>query len=190
MCICIGEITLSNKKQEFRIDLRDDFIDVYHNIKSRNKIRSRVDVFRHALSVTEQLETGQSSHELHPQFRYMIERILTRSDVQEKFGIHSEDDFIRTAVSNLIRDINGFIAERSLVHWDIRSSLQGVEKQVALSFKELHLQSKDKTVLLSELTDSLPDYSRERISNIMDEFVFQSLVTAERMGKDVIYHAN
>ncbi|MHA2501571.1 MAG: hypothetical protein ACXAE3_01680 [Candidatus Kariarchaeaceae archaeon] len=120
----------------------------------------------------------------------MIERILARSDVQEKFGIHSEDDFIRTAVSNLIRDINGFIAERSLVHWDIRSSLQGVEKQVALSFKELHLQSKDKTVLLSELTDSLPDYSRERISNIMDEFVFQSLVTAERMGKDVIYHAN
>ena len=186
----IGEMELTTKKAEFRVDLKGHYIKIFKAIKARHNLRTNVDVFRHALECTEAYDNMDLLSSLHPQLNYTLSRYLIRRDVQEKFSVFSEDDLLKLAVDRIIKEIQEFISERSLTHWDIRSALQGLQKETALAFKELHMASKDNTVTFTQLADKMSGISEIKLKEIMDEFVFQSLVTVEKLGNQIIYHAD
>ncbi|MHA2504673.1 MAG: hypothetical protein ACXAE3_17600, partial [Candidatus Kariarchaeaceae archaeon] len=126
-------------KEEFRIDIRGEFVNYYYNIKERNGIEKNVEVFRHSLKTTEDFEAGdlRPASDIHPKLQYTIDHYLTRSDVQRQFDLKNKENLIRNAVGEYITKIEEFVKGRSLINWDVRAGLQGDPHKAALVFMEL-----------------------------------------------------
>ena len=182
---------MPKRKEEFRIDLTDEYIDYFKEIQKRNGLDTNVAVFRHALKTTVELEKDEIHPvmQIHPKLRYTVEHLVTRPDVQVQFNIQDQRDLVKLACDELILRIEDFVKTRSLTHWDVRSSLTGDKKQVAIVYNQLHLDSSDGTVRLSQLAKVLGWNDEPRLEKIMNEFVFQGLIEKEIQGQYTIYHS-
>lgn len=179
------------KKEEFRIDLTDEYVDYYQSIKELNNFKSKVDVFRHAIKTTHDIEMeGVTPYTAIPhRLRYEIKKYIAREDIQDKYRIYRYEDFLQKGIEMLIEDIRTYTRTKSILHWDVRNSLTGDRKEVALVIKELLIDNPLGDVRFDRILEELEWRDKNRLRKILDEFVYQNLLESEIIGDKRIYHA-
>lgn len=182
---------MPRKVEEFRIDLADEYVEYYHKIKQLNHIDKKVDVFRHAIKITHDMEMeGVTPYTAIPQrLREEIKRYTSREDVQDKYRIYRYEDFLQKGIEMLLDEIKSFTQSRSILHWDVRNSLSGDRKDVALVIKDLLLDDPYGEVSFDRIYKELGWRDKNRLKRILDEFVYQNLLETELIRDQRIYHA-
>lgn len=121
--------------------------------------------------------------------KMMIEKDLRRLDIKEKFRIFSLEDAIQKGLERIVDDFAEYKKQRSLLNWDIRASLLGDEKTVALAFRSLVTSIDVDGITLEQILESLKWRDEEKLEQILDEFVSQNLLSTVVIDSITHYYA-
>lgn len=178
-------------KEEFRVDLKDDFLHFFKWIQRENNIQTNVDVFRYALQTTYEIESAGDQLKVFfsSSTEALIENFLKRKDVRLRYNVETPSQFVKRAVEMLIEKTERFVSTRSILHWDVRNSLVNDEKEVAIAFKACQAESQTSEVTIDELLAKLGWRDGKYLEEILERFVAQDLVELEVIGMKKYFHA-
>lgn len=183
---------MSKRKEEFRIDLTGDHVDYFHSIKQKNNLSKNVDVFRYCLETTMEVEEyGQLPYgTINPKQNHLITSYLDRQDIQEQFQVFSLEDVIKKGVESILAQMINFSKDKSILHWDVRNSLSGDHKEVALAFRDCQVADDNNEVTAKDVAVELGWRDVDKVEKILDSFVSQNLLEVEEIKKTKYYHAS
>ncbi|MHA2171047.1 MAG: hypothetical protein ACXAB7_14230 [Candidatus Kariarchaeaceae archaeon] len=172
-----------SKKVSVRVELENEFVDMLNQIKIERMLTTNTDVIRYCLYEM----TQAHNFRIEEDHMHQIKDILKREAVRKQYSIFSVTDFIKKALDDYITSIK--IHSASIQNWDIRSSLNEEETEIALALIECQSESVSQEVQIQEILTKLNRKNEQRVRHILEKFVNRGILSSRRSGKDVFYHA-
>lgn len=173
---------------QLKVDLKGDDAEFFEKIKSIKGFKTNADTIRYIIQSAWEMENSTTVlFEVlkKPQID-LINQLLSRKDVQNKFFISDLPQFLQKAIDSYYYEIKKSC--KSILHWDVKSRLMGDEKEIAIAFGHCQERNKNNEVTANDIARFLNKRNVKHIESILDSFVNQNLLEVMVINEKKLYH--